>query len=158
MLSAVKARSAIAVALALSAIALLAPAGASASRAGILATLKNGLPTILKVEGHVLSAEGEYASSHDPAGLEAAIEKSVAALGALRQRIEAQPASKPRVRRARTKIANGLAGVILGYGHLKNAFADKVSDPAMASSEAASALTAVKTGKRELNEGVNLLR
>jgi hypothetical protein len=158
MLNVVKARSAFGVALVLFACALVAPTGASASRASIRATLKKDLPTILKVEGHVLSAEGEYASSHNPAGVEAAIEKSVAALGALRHRVAAQSASKPKVRTARAKIVKGLAGIILGYGHLKTAFADKVSDPATAKSEAASALAAVKTGKRELSEGVKLLR
>jgi len=157
MISSVKARSALA-AFALLACALLAPAGASASRASIRATLKKDLPTILKVEGHVVSAEGEYASSHNPAGVEAAIDRSVAALTALKQRVAAQPAARPKVRTARGKIVKGLAGIILGYGHLKSAFADKASDPATAKSEAASALVAVKAGKKDLNEGVRLLR
>ena len=151
-----KTRSAL-VALALMACALVVPAGASASKASIRAVIRKDSPTILKVEGHIVTAEGEYAATKNPASVEAAIEKSIAALSALKQRVAAQSASSSKIKAGKSKIVKGLGSVIEGYGHLKAAFADKASDPATAKKEAASALAAVKTGKKELKAGLALL-
>ena len=137
--------------------ALVLPATASASRASIRTVIAKASPGILKVEGHVLAAEGEYATTKDPTAVEAAIDKSVAALGTLRRKVASQPASTPKVKSAKSKVVKGLEAIIVGYGHLKTAFADKASDPTASKTEAAGALADVKVGKKELKAGIALL-
>lgn len=138
--------------------ALVIPAAASASKASIRKAIVQASPKIAIVEGHILSAEGEYTSTKDPVPVEAAIDKSVAVLGALKHKIAAQSASTPKVKSAKSKIVKGLAAVIAGYGHLKAGFADKASNQQEAEAEVASALAAVKTGRKELKAGVALLK
>lgn len=145
-------------ALALASCALLLPAGALASKASILRAIVKASPKIAVVEGHVLSAEGEYSSTKEPAPVEAAIDKSVLVLRALEHKVAAQSAARPMVKRARSKIVRGLAAIVAGYGDLKSAFADKVTDPTTSKAEATTALSAVKTGKKQLESGVLLLK
>ena len=131
--------------------------GASASKGSIRAAIAKAGPKILEVEGRVLTAEGEYNSTHDPAPVEAAIDKSVAVLSALRHRVAAQSASAPRVKAAKRNVVAGLEGVIVGYGHLKTAFADKATNPEAATTEAKAAVTAVGSGKKRLQQGIKQL-
>lgn len=131
--------------------------GAFASKASIHAVIAKAGPKILEVEGHVLTAEGEYNKTNDPAPVEAAIDKSVAVLSALRHRVAAQSASAPRVRAGKRNVVAGLEGIIVGYGHLKTAFADKATDLEAATTEAKAAVTAVGNGKRRLQQGIRQL-
>jgi hypothetical protein len=132
-------------------------ASASASKASIHAVIAKAGPKILEVEGHVLTAEGEYNTTHDPAPVEAAIDKSVAVLSALRQRVAAQSAAAPRVKAGKRNVVAGLEGIIVGYGHLKTAFADKATNPEAATTEAKAAVTAVGAGKKRLQQGIKQL-
>ena len=106
----------------------------------------------------MLTAEGEYTSTKDPAPVEAAIDKSVAVLGALEHRVAAQSAGTPRIKSAKSKVVKGLAAVIVGYEHLKTGFADKATNQQAAEAEVASALASVKTGRKELKAGIALLK
>jgi len=157
MSHAVRSRSA-AVTLTMLTCALVAPAGALASKASIRRVIVQASPKIDVVEGHVLTVEGEYTNTKDPAPVEAAIDESVAVLGALKHKVEAQSAAKPKIKSAKSKIVKGLESIIVGYGDLKRAFADKAADPTTADTEATSALSAVKIGKKELNQGIALLK
>jgi hypothetical protein len=131
--------------------------GASASKASIQAVISKAGPKILEVEGHVLTAEGEYNTTHDPAPVAEAIDKSVAVLSALRHRVAAQSASAPRVKAGKHNVVAGLEGIIVGYGHLKTAFVDKATDPEAATTEAKAAVTAVGSGKKQLQRGIKQL-
>jgi hypothetical protein len=76
------------------AVALAGPvAGASASRASIKAALKSYSGRIAVVEGHTLTAVGEYKSTHNAAPVEEAITKSVGVLSALAQSVRADGVS-----------------------------------------------------------------
>jgi hypothetical protein len=144
--------------LTLLALGLLAlPAAALASEASIKHVIEVASPKIDVAEGHVLTAEGEYETTHEAAAVQTAISESVAVLGSLRRKVAAQSAGRPRVRRARGKIVAGLAGVIASYGHVSTAFGEKASDPAAASSEGKLALALAVKGKAELDAGINLL-
>lgn len=147
-----------AIALTMLACALIAPAGALAGKASIHEVIAKALPGILKAEGHVLAAEGEYAQTKDPTTLDTAIDKSVATLGALKRKVASQSASAPKIKAGKAKVVKGLEGIIVGYGHLKTAFADKASDPTTSKTEAESALADVKSGKKALNAGIALLK
>jgi hypothetical protein len=131
--------------------------GASASKASIHAVIGRAGPKILEVEGHVLTAEGEYNTTHDPAPVEAAIDKSVVVLSALKSRVAAQSANAPRIKAGKHNVVAGLEGIIVGYGHLKAAFADKATDPEAATIEAKAAVTAVGSGKKRLQQGIKQL-
>jgi hypothetical protein len=146
------------VALALLAALIAGPvAGASASRGSIRAAIAKAGPRILEVEGRVLTAEGEYNATHDPAPVAGAIDNSVIVLSALRRKVAAQAAAAPRVKAARRDVVAGLEGIIVGYGHLKAAFADKATDPEAATAEAQAAVIAVGNGKKRFQQGIKLL-
>jgi len=106
----------------------------------------------------VLSAAGEYEASKDPAGVTAAISQSVSVLAALEVKVARQPALAPRVKRARSKVVHGLHSVIVGYEELATAFGEKATEPEAAKVAAAAATVLASAGRKELSEGVKLLK
>jgi len=131
---------------------------ASASDASIQAVMKSYEPKILVAEGQVVTALGEYKTSHAPAGVEAAIVNSSEILRSLKAAIAAQPAVSARVKRGKAKVETGLGSVILGYRQLGISFGELTTLPVHAKAEAKKALATVKKGAKELNEGAKLLR
>ncbi len=141
--------------------ALVGPvSSASASKASIKAAIVSYSSKIDVAEGGVLTAVGEYKAApdpKDPAGVEAAISKSVTVLGALKAKVAKQSAAAPRVKKAKRKIGAGLQAVIVGYDELSTAYGEIASQPEAASSEAAKAEVVVKQGRKQLTEGIKLL-
>ncbi len=133
-------------------------AGASASKASIKAAVKSYTSRILIAEGHVVSAIGEYKMSKNPAGVESALTSSIEVFQSLRAKISHQSAAKPKVKAGKAKLIKGLETVAVAYERLKTAFADRQTSPEAAQAAVASSLTAVKAGRKELSEGVKLLR
>jgi hypothetical protein len=146
--------------LALASLALLVGgpvAGASASKGSIRTAIAKSSPKILEVEGRLLTVEGEYNTTHDPVPVEAAIDNSVAVLSALRHKVAAQSAAASRIKAAKHNVVVGLEGIIVGYGHLKAAFADRATDPEAATTEAKAAVTAAGSGKKQFQRGIKQL-
>jgi hypothetical protein len=131
---------------------------ASASESSIKAAIRSYNSKLLEAEGHVVSALGEYKQSKQPAGVQSALQGSVTVISALRSKIAAQSAGRPRVKRAKLKIEKGLGAVIVAYRGLETAYGEKGASPEAAEAEAAKALVAVKRGRKELLEGVKLLK
>jgi hypothetical protein len=71
--------------------------------------------------------------------------------------IAAQPAGKPKVKKAKRKIEAGLTAVIASYRLLSTAIGEDASNPEAAKAETTKAEAAVKKGRTELLEGVKLL-
>ncbi|HEV3047379.1 MAG TPA: hypothetical protein VGY13_08475 [Solirubrobacteraceae bacterium] len=132
-------------------------AGASASRAGIRALIQSWNPKVLVSEGKVVSAVGEYKTSRNPAPVETAIGEAIGTLRGLRQGIEHQRAIRPRVKRAKDDLMDGLREVILAYERLEAAFREKGLSPAAADRNARRANALVQRGQRDLREGARLL-
>lgn len=135
-------------------------ATASASAGSIKAAIVSYTPKIDIAEGHVQTAVGEYTESadpKDPSAVEAAIANSVSVLTALKGKVAAQPARKPRVRQARAKIVKGVQEVIVGYGDLSVAYGEKAANQEAATVEAKAAVVLANRGRRQLKEGVRLL-
>jgi hypothetical protein len=141
--------------------AIMGPvAAASASSKSIKAVIVSYSPKVDIAEGHVVTAVGEYEASAEPkspAGVEAAIANSVAVLSALKAKVADQPARKPRVKKARTKIVKGLQAVIVGYGDLSVAYEQKATNQEAATVEANKADALAAEGRKELQSGVKLL-
>jgi hypothetical protein len=137
--------------------ATLVPAGAAASVSSIKAVIESYSPKIEVAEGRVLTAIGEYSESTGPAGVESAISGSVGVLGSLKENVAAQPAGSRRGRRAKAKIESGLQAVIVGYGDLSEAYAERTENRQASVSEAASAVALVRKAQKDLAEGVKLL-
>ena len=132
-------------------------AGASASKGIIESAIASYNSRILVAEGHVVTAARCIQHDERRCGVETAIGRSISVLGGLRGKVAIQPADRPRVRLAKLKIATGLQTVIGSYRRLGTAFAEQATDPAASMADATAALTAVKTGRRELLDGVKLL-
>src|ERR1700744_837120 len=148
-----------AIALIVAAASLAGPvAGAQASAKGIKNALRAYNAKILTAEGHVVSAEGTYKTTKEPAPVIAAIEESVTVLGELRTAVEHQSAAKPKVKQAKHLVIAGVSGVMSAYARLKNAFAEKSTDEATAKAEAAKAVTAAKAARKDLKKAGELLR
>ncbi len=133
-------------------------AGAAASKASIRAAVKSYDAKILVAEGHVVTAIGEYKTSKNPAAVETALSSSIAVFDSLRTKISRQSAAKPAVKAGKRKLMKGLETVAVAYERLKTAFADQQTSPAAAQAAVQSSLAAVKAGRKELAEGVKLLR
>ncbi len=131
--------------------------GASASRASIKAVLRSYSAKIEIVEGKVVTAIGEYKTSHNPAPVDEAITNSITVISAVRTKIEHQSASAPRVKTAKQKLVKGLGGIIAAYEKLKTAYSVKAASPAAAEAEGEKALVALKAGTKELREAARLL-
>jgi hypothetical protein len=134
------------------------PSGALASDASIKEAIKSYVPEILVSEGHVVSAIGEYKKTGNPSGVQAALTESISVLNALKSKIAAQAAVKPKVKAGKAKLVKGLRALVLAYQSLKKAIGEKAASPAAAKAEAQKAVKAVKKGAKELNEGIKLLR
>jgi hypothetical protein len=132
-------------------------AGASASEASIKAAIVSYNLKIVAAEGKVASALEEYEQTKDPTNVESAIAASVTVLKGLRGKVAHQPAGRTRVKKAKRKIEQGLESVIVAYEGLSGAFAEKGTSPEAASADAAKAIAAAKTGRKELLAGVKLL-
>lgn len=105
------------------------PSTAAASDASIKRAIKRYDHKILVAEGHVLSAIGQYKKTGQPAGVEAALSKSIAVFRSLKAKIAAQSAIAPKVKQGKLKLIKGLQAVISAYQHLKTAFAIKATNP-----------------------------
>jgi hypothetical protein len=138
--------------------ATLAPvAAASASSRSIKAAIVSYGAKIEASEAHIETAVKEYEQSHDPAGVEAALGEASAVLSALQSKVAHQSARSSRVKRARAKIVKGLHTIVSGYKVLSKVYEEKATDPEAAKKDAAHVVVVVKSGKKELNAGVELL-
>jgi hypothetical protein len=131
---------------------------ASASDASIKQAIKSYAPKILVAEGQLLSAVGSYAKTGNPSKVESALSNSISVFHALRSRIAAQSAVATKVKEGKRKLLKGLEAVTSAYKHLKIAFAVKAVNSAAAKLQAQRAEAAVKKGRRELREGLQLLK
>jgi hypothetical protein len=133
-------------------------AGASASDGSIRSLIKSYGPKIVVSEGHLLTAIGEYKTSHNPEGVVNALDKATGVLRSLKTKIEAQSAASTRVKQGKADLVKGLRAVIIAYGHLKVAFGEKAGSPSAAEENAKKAILAVKKGRVDLVEGLKLLK
>ena len=131
---------------------------ASASDASIKAAIRSYNPRLLVDEGHFVTAIGEYKTSHNPSGVQAALGASIATIHSLKSKIAAQPAIRQRVKAGKAKLQVGLQGIIVAYERLKTAFGEHNVSPEAAKSEVANAGIAVDKARTELAEGMKLLR
>lgn len=153
-----RSRSLIAALSAIAALGLAGPvSGAAASAAGIKHALKTYQGRVLVAEGHVVSAEGTYTTTKEPAPVVAAIEESVKVLGELRSAVQRQSAARPKIKEAKRLIVTGVGDVITAYGNLKTAFSEKSVDEAVAKAEAEKAIAAVKVARGDLEKAGKLL-
>ena len=94
-----------ATALIVAAVSLAGPvAGAQASAKGIKNVIKAYDGKVLTAEGHVVSAEGTYKTTKEPAPVVAAIEETVKVLGEMRTAVEHQSAAKPKIKQAKRLV------------------------------------------------------
>lgn len=148
---------AIAVATALAGAAFALPASALASDASIVSAIERYAPKITTVEGNVLRAVGKYESTGKDAGrVKAAIGRSMHVLGALRRDVARQSAPAGRVRRGRTKVEQGLRGIVGSYRRLRSEFGKPVS-PEVAEADAKHLVHEVLAARRDLQKGLKLL-
>jgi hypothetical protein len=131
---------------------------ASASDASIKAAIRSYNPRLLVDEGHFVTAIGEYKTSHNPSGVQAALAASIATIDSLKSKIAAQPAIRHRVKAGKAKLQVGLQGIIVAYERLKTAFGEHNVSPEAAKNEVANAGIAVDKARTELAEGMKLLR
>lgn len=131
---------------------------ASASDASIKKVIKTYNPKILVAEGHVISAIGEFRKNSNAGPVESALTASINVFKSLKSKIAGQPAVSPNVKKGKLKLLKGLTAVISAYQHLKVAFAIKAVSQAAATEQALKAETAVHKGRKELHEGLQLLK
>jgi hypothetical protein len=131
---------------------------ASASDASIKAAVRSYSPKLLVDEGRLVTAVGEYKTSHNPGGVQAALGVSISTIHSLRSKIVAQPASRHSVRAGKAKLEVGLQGIIGAYERLSKAFGEHNVSPEAAKTEVAAAGIAVDKARTELAEGMKLLR
>jgi hypothetical protein len=135
-------------------------ASGSASSTSIKQVIRSYNGKVDVAEGHVITAAGDYEQSpspKDPAPVEAAIGESVAVLSALKSKVALQSAHAPRVKKAKAKIEKGLGEVIVGYGYLSTAFAEKATDAEAAVAESKKSVALAEEGRRNLLAGVKML-
>ncbi len=144
--------------LAVSAVVLVGPVtGASASKASIKQALKSFSGRVDVAEGEVLTAVGNYKTTKEAAPVETAIGKSVTVLKALKAKIAAQSAARPRIKMAKTKLVKGIGAAIVSYEHLSTAYAEHGTNQPAAEAEAVAALTKLKSAQKQLKEAAKLL-
>lgn len=131
---------------------------AAANDTSIKAAIRSYNPRMLVDEGHLVTALGEYKTSRDPKGVQAALATCIATFHALRSKIAAQSASRHSVRAGRAKLETGLQAIIVAYEGLNTAFGERKMSPEAAKTEAANATIAVDKGRTDLAEGMKLLR
>lgn len=131
---------------------------ASASSSSIRAALKSYNPRLIVDAGHIVTAIGEYKTSHNPSGVQAALATSIAGWRSLRSKVAAQSAVRPHVKAGKAKLEQGLRGIVVAYTKLNVAFGEHTVSPEAAKVEVANAGIAVDKARAELAEGVKLLR
>jgi hypothetical protein len=131
---------------------------ASASDATIKAAMRSYNARLLVDEGHLVTAFGEYKTSHNPSGVQAALATTITAVRGLKSKVAAQGANRHSVRMGKAKIETSLQGIISAYGRLSTAYGERSTNPEAAKREAANALIAVDKARTELAEGMKLLR
>jgi hypothetical protein len=138
--------------------ALVGPlSGASASDASIKAVIRSYNAKLLIADGHLATALGEYRKSGNPSGVQAALKKSIAVIGALKSRIASQKASGRRVKLGQAKFDKGLQAIVVAYKHLSTAIGEKKVSPTAAKAEARKAVTAIDRARVLFKEGAKLL-
>jgi poly-gamma-glutamate capsule biosynthesis protein CapA/YwtB (metallophosphatase superfamily) len=144
--------------LAVSAVVLAGPVtGASASKASIKTALNKGFPLVRSTERAAVEAISAYKTTHEPAAVDAALAKAITALKAVKSKVAAQPAGRPAVKLAKSKLLKGISAIVLAYEHLGTAFEEKGTDPSAAEAEASTAVTKIKAGNKQVKEAVKLL-
>lgn len=133
-------------------------ASASASDVSIKRVISTYAPKVAVAEGHALRTIGEYATTRNAVPVEAALGNSIVVLRALKTKIEHQSAVRAIVKLGKAKLEKGLGAVIRAYEHLQKAFNEQAASPQAASEQALKARAAVKRGRRELAEGLSLLK
>jgi hypothetical protein len=131
---------------------------ASASDSSIRAALKSYDAKLLVDEGHLVTAIGEYKTSGNPSGVQAALATTISTLRSLRSKIAAQSAVRAPVKAGKAKLRQGLQGIVTAYTRLNVAFGEHKVSPEAAKAEFANAGLAVDKARTELAEGVKLLR
>lgn len=137
---------------------LLAVANAPASAGSIKSLVTSYNERIIASEGKLLSAIGEYKSTHDATPVMGALDNAIAVLRALKSRIATQSATATRVKKAKADLEKGLQAVIAAYEHLKRAFSEKSGRPSASNEDTLKADMAVRAGRADLMEGLKLLR
>jgi hypothetical protein len=132
--------------------------GASASAASIKNVIGSYNASVLVAEGHVVSAIGEYKKTGDPKGVQAAIASSIKVLRSMKSRIAAQAAVRRRVEAGKANLEHGLEAIIVGYERLATAYGEQNANPGAASALIAKAARTLLRGRKELAEGLTLLR
>jgi hypothetical protein len=132
--------------------------GASASAASIKNVIGSYNASVLVAEGHVVSAIGEYKKTGDPKGAQAAITSSIDVLRSLKSKLATQAAVRRRVKAAKAKLEHGLEAIIVGYTRLSTAYGEQNANPGAASALIAKAARTLLSGRKELGEGLKLLR
>jgi hypothetical protein len=131
---------------------------ASASDSSIKSALKSYNARILIDEGHFVTAVGEYKTSKNPSGVQAALKTCITSVRSLRLKIAAQSAGRRRVKAGKAKLETGLQAVITAYQRLDVAFGEHTFSPEAAKTEVAKAGIAIDKARTEMAEGVKLLR
>ncbi|HLH13342.1 MAG TPA: hypothetical protein VKV16_01020 [Solirubrobacteraceae bacterium] len=142
----------------LCAVLLGSVASASASDSSIRNLIKAYNPKILVAEGHVVSAIGEYKKTRNPAPVVKALDNSISVFRSLKSKISQQSAKSSRVQEGKRKLMKGLQSVIGAYEKLKVAFGERAGSPQAAKETAMKAEAAVKRGRKQLSEGIQLLK
>lgn len=142
---------------ALTAAMLVVVASAPASAGSIKSLVSSYNGKIITSEGKLLTAIGEYKSTHDAAPVLTALDNAIGVLRSLKSKIAKQSATAARVKKGKADLERGLQAVIVAYEHLKSAFSEKAASPSAAKEDAEKADTAVKKGRADLTEGLKLL-
>jgi hypothetical protein len=135
-------------------------ATSSASSKSIKTVIRSYNGKVEVAEGKVVTAAGSYEESSapkNPAPVEAAISESVTVLRSLKAKVALQSAHAARVKKAKAKIEKGIGEVIVGYGYLTAAFAEKATNAEAATTEAEKAAALAEEGHNNLVAGVKLL-
>jgi len=150
----------VAPAVALCCMAMGPVATSSASSKSIKAVISSYNGKVEVAEGKVVTAAGTYEESSppkNPAPVEAAISESIAVLRSLKAKVALQSADAARVKKAKAKIEKGLGEVIVGYGYLSVAFAEKATNAEAAKTEAERSVALAEEGRNNLIAGIKLL-
>jgi hypothetical protein len=132
-------------------------ASAPASNASITAVIESYSSRILVDEGEVVSAIGVFKQTHQVAGVQTAISRSVKLLSSLKSKLVRQSASSRRVKLGKAKFVKGLGGVVKAYNHLALAYSENAGNPQAAEAEATKAIAEVKKARAQLKKGAKLL-
>lgn len=139
------------------ALAAMPITNAPASAGSIKMVLKSYTPKIKLAETEVASSLAEFEKTKNLKTVQAALAGVVNVLKSLDGKVAAQSAPRSKVKKAKTKIVDGLKAFILAYDKLEKAVGEIHVKPATVKAEAEKAKSALKAGARQLNEGEKLL-